>query len=198
MKTEYEATFTNIDKEDIRKKLRDIGGRLAKPEALHKRMVFKLPKGHEDKDKLARVRDEQDKITMSFKVVNTDGRKGIADQKEICLVVDNFENAVEFLRAIGCQDLAFQENRREIWQMGNTEITIDEWPFLEPFVEIEGESEQAVREVAEKLDFDYNKAMFCPSGKIYADKYQVDVNIIHDYISKITFDMENPFLKNKI
>lgn len=197
MNTEYEATFTNIDKEDIRKKLRDIGARLVKPEALHKRVVFKLPKGHEDMGKFARVRDEQDKITMSFKSVNTaGGYKGIADQKEICLLVDNFENAVEFLQAIGCQDLAFQENKREIWQMGNVEIMIDEWPFLEPFVEIEGESEGAVRGMAEKLGFEYNKAMFCTAGKIYADKYHIDESIIHDYISRITFDMENPFSKN--
>ncbi len=179
--------------------MRDIGARLIKPEALHKRMVFKLSKGHEEVGKFARVRDEQDKITMSFKSVNTaGGYKGIADQKEICLLVDNFENAIEFLRAIGCQDLAFQENKREIWQIGNTEITIDEWPFLEPFVEIEGQSEEAVRGMAGKMGFDYNKAMFCTAGKIYSDKYGIDESIIHDYISKITFDMENPFLKNKI
>ena len=194
MNTEYEATFTSIDKEVVRKKLRDIGARLLKPEVLYKRVVFKLPKGHEDMNKFVRVRDEQDKITMSFKSVNAGGCKGIEGQKEICLLVDSFENAIEFLRAIGCQDLAFQENKREIWQTGNTEIMIDEWPFLEPYVEIESENEDAVREVAEKLGFDYSKAMFCSTGKIYADRYHVDERIIHDYISKITFDMKNPFL----
>jgi len=195
MQTEYEATFINIDKDEIREKLKSIGAVLVKPEALYKRVVFKLPKGQEDINKFVRVRDEQDKITMSFKLVNTGGCKDIADQKEICLLVDSFEKAIDFLRAVGCQDLAFQENKREIWQIGETEICIDEWPFLEPYTEIEGENEQVVRDVAEKLGFDYSRAMFCTAGKIYADKYQIDESIIHDYISRITFDMENPFVK---
>jgi hypothetical protein len=31
---------------------------------------------------------------------------------------------------------------------------IDEWPFLEPFIEVEGGSELGVRQVSEKLGFD--------------------------------------------
>lgn len=194
MQTEYEATFININKDEIREKLKKVGAVLVKPETLHKRVVFKLPKGHEDMGKFARVRDEQGKITMSFKSTNAGGCKDIADQKEICLLVDNFDNAVNFLRAMGCQDLAFQENKREIWQLGSTEITIDEWPFLEPYVEIEGKNEEAVKDVAARLGFDYSKAMFCTAGVIYANRYNIDEENIHDYISHISFDMENPFL----
>jgi len=59
----------------------------------------------------------------------------IENQKELCLEVNSFDKAVEFLELIGCKPKSFQENKREIWELDNIEITINEWPFLEPLVE---------------------------------------------------------------
>ena len=99
----------------------------------------------------ARVRDEGDKITMSVKVI--DG-EGIESQKEACVVIDGFEQGVSLLTAIGCVEKAHQETKRELWTINGVEVAIDTWPFLEPFVEVEGKSEAAVQAVAEKLGFD--------------------------------------------
>lgn len=195
MQTEYEATFIDIDKDEIRKKLKEVGAVLLKPEVLMKRYTFRLPEGYDRKGAWARVRDEQDKITMSFKIVERGGAVKIDEQKEICLKIDNFDNAVEFLKMLGCSVKAYQESKREIWQIGLTEICLDEWPFLEPFIEVEGQSEKEVKNVAEKLGFDYSKAMFCAVGTIYAQKYGIDEKFINNHTPKITFEMKNPFLK---
>ncbi len=195
MQTEYEATFVNIDKDEIREKLKSVGAVLVKPEVLMKRYVFYLPEGHDRPGSFARVSDESDKITMSFKIIIRGGSKNIEDQKEICLKIDNFENGVEFLKALDCEEKAYQESKREIWKINETEVCIDEWPFLEPFVEIEGPSEQEVKEVSEKLDFDYSQALFCAVGLIYAKKYGIDEGVINNTTPRITFDMENPFVK---
>ncbi|MCX6789433.1 MAG: class IV adenylate cyclase [Candidatus Gribaldobacteria bacterium] len=195
MQTEYEATFINVDKDAIRKKLKEVGAVLVKPEVLMKRYTFNLPKGLEHKDKFLRVRDEGDKITLTFKIVPEGGTKNIDEQKEICFGVDSFDKAVDFLKTIGCQEKAFLETKREVWQIGQTEICIDQWPFLEPLVEVEGQNEQIVKEVSVKLGFDYSQAMFCAVGKIYAQKYNIDENFINNHIGKITFEMDNPFLK---
>ena len=80
MKTEYEATFLNIDKNEIQERLRKLGAKLIKPEFLQKRVTFNLPSGHEIRGAWIRVRDEADKVTMSLKIV--DGDK-IENQKEI-------------------------------------------------------------------------------------------------------------------
>jgi len=120
MNIEYEATFVNIDKEKTRKKLKKINAELIKPEFLQKRVVFNLPKGF-DKYSWARVRDEGDKITMSFKVVKGDK---IKDQKEINLIIDDFKKGVEFLEAIGCHKKSYQETKREIWELDNVEILL--------------------------------------------------------------------------
>jgi len=193
MSIEYEAKFVNINKNLIRKKLQNIGAELFKPEFLQKRIAFDLPDGYKRKGAWARVRDEGDKITMSFKSV--DGDK-IHNQKEICLKVNNFEEAENFLNAIGCKAKSYQENKREIWNLDDVEITIDEWPFLDPFIEIEGESEDKVKSVAEKLEFDYSKAIFGATDVLVNIKYGIPLDVINK-IPKIVFDMENPFLKCK-
>ena len=75
------------------------------------------------------------------------------------------------------------------------EITIDEWPFLGPYVEVEGKSENEVRKTAEKLGFDYSKAKFCAVGTLYAEKYGITEDRVNNHTPEILFGMENPFVK---
>ncbi|MHB8903917.1 MAG: CYTH domain-containing protein, partial [Patescibacteria group bacterium] len=158
MQIEYEATFLNIDKDEMRNKLKLAGAKLIKPEFLQKRIVFNLPEGHKIKGAFLRVRDEADKITMSLKIM--DGKK-IENQKELCLEINDFNDGVEFLKTIGCERKAYQETKRELWILNDVEVTIDEWPFLEPFVEIEGKDENEVKKISLSLGFDYGQALFC-------------------------------------
>ncbi|MBN1585527.1 CYTH domain-containing protein [Candidatus Uhrbacteria bacterium] len=190
MKTEYEATYINVDKDEIRNRLRDAGAELVKPEFLQKRAVFNLPAGHEIDGGWLRVRDEQDRITMTLKVV--DGNR-IENQREIEMEISDFESGRSLLSAMGATEKSYQENRRELWSIDGVDVTIDEWPFLEPYVEIEGQSEDSVRAVSEKLGFDYDDAMFCSVGTIYAKKYGIDEDIINYRTPKIVFEMDNPF-----
>lgn len=192
MNIEYEATFPNIDKDKIRLKLKETGAQIIRPEFLQKRVVFKLPKGHEIEGGWIRVRDEKDKITMSLKVI--DGEK-IENQKEICLKVDNFKEAELFLTTIGCKKKAYQESKREMWRLDDVEITIDEWPFLEPFVEIEGKSEEIVKLVCKKLGLNYSRALFCSVDVFYSKKYNLPVDVINNQTPEILFGGKNPFKK---
>lgn len=192
MYIEFEATFTDINKDDIRLRLKKAGAKLIRKEFLQKRVVFNLPKGHEIKGGWLRVRDEGNKITMSLKIV--DGNK-IENQKEIQLKVDSFERAVNLLETIGCERKAFQESKRELWELDGTEITIDEWPFLELFVEIEGKSEEIIKSVSEKLGFDYKKAKFCAVDVLYSEKYGISEDRIDNQTPEILFNDKNPFSK---
>ena len=189
MEIEYEATFSDIDKDEVRKRLKTVGAELIRPEYLQKRIPFHLPKEKESDNAWVRVRDEGDKITMSLKIV--DGDK-IEDQKEVCIQVDDFKNAVNFLEGLGCRPKSYQETKRELWRLDGVDITIDEWPFIEPFVEVEGKSEEAVRAVCEKAGFDYSTALFCAVGELYRIKYGIRPDQINNS-DKLVFDMENPF-----
>lgn len=192
MQVEYEATFTDIDKGEIRNRLLSVGANLEREEFLQRRTVFHLPVGNDIKGGWVRVRDEGDKITMSVKVV--DG-SGIEDQKESCLVVDNYQEAETFLQVIGCTRKSYQETRRELWRLDEAEVTIDTWPFLEPFIEVEGASEAVVKAVSEKLSMNWNLAKFCAVDVLYAEKYGISTDQINNKTPEILFEMENPFVK---
>lgn len=188
MKIEYEATFININKDEIREKLKSLGASLVKPEFLQKRVVFNLP--NNDPNSWLRVRDEGDKITMSLKRV--DG-SDIDNQKETCFTVSDFEEAKEFLHLLGCPYKAYQETKRELWLLGGVEITIDEWPYLEPFVEIEAQDEDSVKEAAINLGFNYNEAYFGAVDVLYSQKYGCPLELINLHTPRITFEDPNPF-----
>lgn len=194
MQIEYEATFTNIDKDKFREALKQSGATLERAEFMQRRTVFNLPPSNPIKGSWIRVRDEGDKITMSLKIV--DGDK-IENQKEICVTVDNYDEAEKFLDTLGCEWCAYQETKRELWLLDGVEVTIDTWPFLEPFVEVEGATEEKVKVVSEQLGFDWSTAKFCSVDTLYNEKYGTPIDVVNNHTPKIVFDMENPFTKNE-
>ncbi len=190
MDIEFEATFTDVDKDAIRKLLEEKGAELVRPEFMQRRIVLSLPSGHEIKGGWLRVRDEGNKTTLTLKIVDGDQ---IENQKEVSLKIDDFSQAETLLTMMGCKKNAYQESKRELWKLDDVEITIDEWPFLEPFVEVEGKSKQAVQDLSAKLGFDFDKALFCAVDKLYALKYNISEDVVNNQTPEITFDGENPF-----
>lgn len=191
MQIEYEATFIEIDKEEVRKVLSSAGAKLQKSEFLQKRSVFNLPATSQVVNGWARVRDESDKITVSVKSVEG---SAINNQKEVCVEVGSFESAELLLESLGCVRKSYQETLRELWLLDGAEVTIDTWPFLDSFVEVEGPSEHVVKEVSEKLGFHWANAKFCAIDQLYEEKYGVSKQRINNETPLIVFDMENPFL----
>ncbi|MEK7612499.1 MAG: CYTH domain-containing protein, partial [Patescibacteria group bacterium] len=145
---------------------------------------FHLPKDKRSNDAWLRVRDEGDKVTLALKMSTG---SNIEDQKEISLTIGNFDTALELLESIGCKRKAYQESKRELWKIGQVEITIDEWPGLEPFIEIEGQSEDDVKKCADVLGFDYTTALFSSVGGVYKIKYGISLDEIEEKVGDITF-----------
>lgn len=189
METEYEAKFLDSDKDEVRDRLKAAGATLERPEFAQQRWVFDLPKEKHSRHVFARVRDEGGIFTVTWKQFSGEE---IDNPKEIELVVDSFDNAVEMLRELGCVPRSYQENRRELWHLDNAKITIDSWPFYEPFVEVEGATEEIVHDAADKAGFDWSKALFCGVSKLYKMKYGEHVHIRE--MPLLTFEMPNPFI----
>lgn len=164
MKKEIEATYLSVDKDAVRKKLRAAGFELQTPEYTMRRKTFDFSRVAPGRNKWGRVRQESDKVTMTVKEVRG---SGINDTYEVELVVNDFDTASAFFEACDISAKAFQENMREVWNRDNVEITIDTWPSLNPFVEIEAETEEVVREVSKELGFDFEKAVFGSIDIVY-------------------------------
>lgn len=188
MKPEIEATFINVDKDALRAKLKALGGRLLQPELLMRRTIFSI-----DDYTYARVRDEGNRITMSYKHLDTYTLSGM---KEICLTVDNYDEAIEFVKALGLQPKAVQETYREEWELDGVELDIDTWPWLPTFVEIEGPSEAQVAKVANQLGYQMADAIYGAVDQVYNLYYNTTANDIN-YCPEIKFTEVPDWLEAK-
>ncbi len=190
MNNEIEAQFLDINKDEIRNKLAEVGAKLVKPEVLMRRVVFDTgPHSY------ARVRDEGGgKIVMTYKNISDD--KSIMGTKEVNVVIDDYEKGIEFVRGCGLEEKAEQESLRETWVYddndGKVEICIDTWPWIPSFVELEGPSEDSVWRLAELLGLSHEKAKFGAVDTTYQHYYGVDTDIVNLHTPKILFDGERP------
>ncbi len=74
-------------------------------------------------------------------------------------------------------------------------MTIDEWPGLKPFIEIEGESEELVRDTALLLGFNWDDAVFGTVDAVAERELGLPPHIVNS-ISEITF--EKPLKKDMV
>lgn len=190
MKNEVEATYLSIDKDATRTTLKQAGFKLKTPEYLMRRKTFDFSHIAPGRNKWGRVRQESDQVTMTIKEIRG---SGINDIYEIELVVDNFDTAVAFFEACDIPAKAFQENMREVWVRDEVEATIDTWPGLDPFMEIEGSNEELVRKVSSELGFSFEKAVFGSIDLIYEKEIGIPSETIIR-LPEITF--ANPPKKN--
>ncbi len=189
MKKEIEATFLSVDKDSTRAKLKKAGFELKTPEYMMRRKTFDFP-SVSGRKKWGRVRQESDKVTMTVKEIRG---SGISDTYEVELIVNDFDTAASFFEACDIPVKAFQENMREMWVRDGVEVTIDTWPGLNPFVEIEGANEKIVQEISNELDFDFGKAVFGSIDLVYEKEIGIPAEIIIR-LPEITF--LNPPKKN--
>jgi len=167
MKTEYEVKFLSVDHEGIRSKLELAGGKLHQPMRLMRRAIFDTPEIR-SQDSFIRVRDEGHKVTLTYKKFETLSFDGA---KEIEVEVSNFENTIAILEKTGLNFSSLQESKRETWQLGDCEVVLDEWPWLDPYIEIEGPDQKAVQATAKKLGLNWDRAMFGDVMVAYRAQY---------------------------
>ncbi|MBR5389156.1 class IV adenylate cyclase [Candidatus Saccharibacteria bacterium] len=185
MKNEIEAKYLDVDKDTIRKKLQSIGAELIKPEVLMRRVVF-----YTGEHSFARVRDEGDKIVMTYKNVIDDN--SILGKKEVNVEVNNYDDTIMLLQGCGLRIKARQETKREVWKVGKVEICIDTWPWIPTYIEIEGPTEESVWGVAKKLGFKKEEAAFGSVDTSYQHYFGVDPEIVNQHTPEILFDMQPP------
>jgi adenylate cyclase, class 2 len=175
MQTEIEAKFLNIDHDAMRQKLNALGAQRVHPDRLTRRRNYDVPSLERA---WVRVRDEGDKITLTFKQMNN---RTLHGTKEINLTIDSFDQAEAFLQTIGLPPSAYQETRRESWVLGDVQIELDEWPWIKPFLEIEAPNEELVRETAAQLGLDWEDALH---GSVEV-AYQAEFDLTEEQINRL-------------
>ena len=167
MKPEIEAKFLHVDPDDIRDRLRKAGATCKQPMQVMRRIIF----GNEvmdGKHAYLRVRDEGHRVAMTYK--QFDGMS-LTGAKEIEFTVSDYDAAIALVRAVGVESKSNQEARREIWVLGDAEVVIDEWPWIDPYIEIEAPTEEGVKDTSKKLGLDWSEAAFGDIMTAYRSQY---------------------------
>lgn len=167
MDTEIEVKFLHVNHDVVRERLREVGAVCEKPMRLMRRVTFDSP-AMKAKNGWIRVRDEGDKVTIGYKQTDS---LDIDGTKEIETTVGDFDAAVAIFKHLEIAGGSFQESKRESWRLGEVQIELDEWPWLDPYIEIEASSEKQLHDVAVKLGFDIKNAVSGDVMVAYRDQY---------------------------
>jgi adenylate cyclase class 2 len=193
MDVEIEAKFLDVDLNEFRKKLQAAGATLVQPERLMKRAIYDYADKRLDAiGGWVRLRDEGDKITLSYK---QQGKRTVHGTQEVSIIVSDFAATTAFLESISLEQKSYQENRRESWMLDGAEIELDTWPWAPSYVEIEALSEQQLNHVATKLGLNMRRAVYGSVEVVYTRHYSVTEQEILS-IKTLVFD-EQPALLAK-
>lgn len=192
MKTEIEAKFLHVDFDEVREKLVALGAVCEQPMRLMRRVLIEPDFIKEaGRDAFIRIRDEGDKVTVTFKEFKSLSLNG-AEEREI--IVNDFDQTVAIFAESGLSYRSFQESKRETWRLGDVEIVLDEWPWLDTYIEVEAPSEALVKETATKLGFSWDDAVFGSVDVAYKLQYpKLDGRGVID-VKEVRFD--NPVPKH--
>lgn len=189
--TEFEAKFYPVNKEDYRKKLVEVGANLVVAERKMRRAIVHQLVYPQLLCDYIRVRDEGDMIRLSSKIHAREGGK-LADQQEIDVEVSDYDKTIKIIESLGFKFTVYQETLRETWRYEGAEITIDTWPGLETYSEIEANSEAEVKRLALKLGLAWDKRIITSVKEIFMKKYALSFEEATEKLNYITFE-HNPF-----
>lgn len=161
--TEYEAKLLNISVDNIVEKLTKIGAKKESSCLFRRYVLDTIPAST---NRWVRLRSDGLKTTLTVKEIHNNNIDG-TDEWEV--EVSDIDTCLTILEKIGIRPRGYQENTRILYTLGRTEIAIDQWPGLEPYIEIEGPSKQDVVITAQKLGYSENELDARNTEHLYAD-----------------------------
>ncbi len=169
---EFETRILNINKEAIISKLETIGAEIKQEEVLQKRYIF------ENQDLIAknawiRLRLVDGKAELTYKQRETGG------DIEHSTNIDNVEATIELLQSIGLNLSGYQENKRLKYVLKNITFDIDTWPMIDPYIEIEAESQTEVERGVALLGYGMDDCTDLVGDKLY-NHFGIDLKQIKE------------------
>ena len=170
MAKEREVTILNIDEKGFVSKLLN-NGAVKKDEFLQRRYTYDfnpiLP------NKWIWLRKIVKKTTLTIKEIKD--KTAIDGTMELETVVGDFDVMNDILKELGYRYRNYQENYRIIYSLDNVEISIDSWPLIPTYAEIEGKTNEDVVMALEKLGYTLDDATTLDVTSIYNEIYGIDL-----------------------
>ena len=170
MHTEYEVRVLDINKDNLIKKLEELGAtKIADFE--YKRRVFNFNPPTDNK--WIRLRTDGNTTTLTIKKLES---LEIDGTKEMEIEVSSFEETNNILEELGYKAHTYQQNKRTRYILNDVELDIDTWPYIPTYLEIEGKSEKAVEDMIKLLEVDKSKVTSIDVQGVFKEFYKIDIN----------------------
>ncbi len=174
MNIELEERILEIDIEQMISKLESLGAEKV-GEWHQKRYVYDFNPVRENE--WIRLRTNGITTTLTYKNVE---KNTIDGTKELEIEVEDFEKTNEMLKILGYLPKAFQENKRIRYLLNGTEIDLDSWPLIPPYMEIEGKSKEEIEAIEKLLEVEKSKVTYLNCSDVYKEIYGIDSSKIKE------------------
>lgn len=165
MPQEIEVKFPLADRNELIRRLNDIGATRLYPETFEDNIVLDRRGELRTRGALLRVRKFGRYSLATYKgPVSIEA--GIKSREEVQTGVESFELAIQLFDSLGFKPVFRYQKFREVWRVRDVEVVVDRTPIGNYF-EIEGPVE-VIRTVAAELGMNMDQAI----RQTYADLYR--------------------------
>lgn len=170
---EIECRFLEIDVPALKNRLAELGAKDL-GEDLFSEMIFysRDPKQDLYHTPIIKIRQTKKGIEMTYKHHLTESADGTV---EITVKVSDAAKARELLEELGLEMFRRQEKKRHSFKLGDVFFDIDTWPKIPTYVELEGGSEQALRDAAQAANLDWKNVVFDNPLMVMEKRYHIPV-----------------------
>ncbi len=181
---EIEAKFYVTGLDGVRARLRELEARSVQQRILETNIRFDLPDTRlRSEGRVLRLRrDTETRLTYKGASRN---EQGTLRRTEIEFVVEDFDKAKQFLEALGYEELLRYDKYREVFELGDCHIMLDELPYGF-FIEIEGENVTQIQNAAMKLHLKW-EAVVTRSYQQLFEAVKSALNLTFDNLSYENF-----------
>lgn len=128
-------------------------------------------------NKWLRLRETNGKVELTVKHILEKKKTKIQYVIENEIEVSSLDETNLILEAIGLSKRSYQEKIRYSYEYKNAKIEIDLWPLLNPYLEIECDSEETIIEVIQRLNLLNHECVSLNTEQLYK-RINIDVHSI--------------------
>ena len=123
-------------------------------------------------NKWVRLRETNGKTTITIKHILNEKLQAEFGTKmqpvlETEMEVPSIESGNAILEQLGFSFRNYQEKKRTTYVLDNTEVDIDSWPLIPPYLEVEGESDEQIDSIVRKLALSGKEIVSCKIGRAH-------------------------------
>ncbi len=165
MAQEIEVKFPLHNRQELTRKLHELGAQRLYPETFEDNIVLDRRGELRTKGALLRVRKFGKYALATFKGPMSIEAGGIKTREEVQTGVESFELAIQLFDSLGFKPVFRYQKYREVWRVRDVEVVLDRTPIGDYF-EIEGPID-TIKSIAGDLGMNFDQAIRLTYADIY-------------------------------